>query len=314
MRQAVLLAELASEQWGLLTAAQAVKLGVTHQALAQLLREGAVKRVQHGVYRMTGAPPSMFDDIRAAWLAIDPRRSAAERLRAPDAVVCLRSAAWLHELGDMDADRYQFKVTGRRQSRRSDVIFRRGVLARDEWCRVEGLPVTTIVKTIGDLASAYTDGGHLANVVRDAITMAGVDAEAIIAILNPHARKYGYRDGEAVVSRFLEEAGLPLATLQAVALYPSAQRDNTDDARLDILANHPELEQRLLEISKVAVDELVQSREFQDALTSTKSEASRRLVTGLVLDSMRTKAAGLLSQSLQNKVLFPRQTADDAGR
>lgn len=304
VRQAVLLAELASEQWGLLTAAQAVKLGVTHQALAQLLREGAVERVLHGVYRMTGAPPGVFDDLRAAWLAIDPRRSAADRLRAPDAVVSFRSAAQVHGLGDMDADRHQFTVTSRRQSRRPDVIFHRSDLARDDWYLVDGLPVTTIVKTIGDLASARTDGGHLASVVRDAITMAGCDAERIAGVLSPQAHKYCYPDGQGLISRFLEEAGLPLATLQAVALYPPAELKSTDDTRLEVLANHPELQQRLLAISRAAVDELVQTREFQDAVASCRSAAFRRSVTELLFDTLRTKAADVLTQSLLDKALF----------
>ncbi len=70
-----------------------------------------------------------------------------------------------------------------------------------------------------------TDGGHLAGVVRDAITAQGIDADVITEVLRPHAHRYGVKlgDGTGLVARFLEEAGIPKATRQAVDLLTTRQ-------------------------------------------------------------------------------------------
>jgi predicted transcriptional regulator of viral defense system len=216
----VVLADLAAEQWGLLTAAQAAEHGVSNQSLAHLQRAGAVERLAHGIYRLTGAPGDEFDELRGAWLGLAPKLAASDRLRQPDAIVSFASAARVHGLGDLEADRHEFTVDRRRTSRRTDIRFHRGRVADRDWRPVNGLPTTTIPKTIADLASVHTDGGHLAGIVRDAITMRGIDADAIAEVLRPYAHRYGVRlgDGTGLVTRFLEEAGIPKATLQAVDL------------------------------------------------------------------------------------------------
>lgn len=220
MSHQLVLAELAADQWGLLTAAQAAEHGVSNQSLAHLHRAGALERLAHGTYRLTGAPGDELDELRGAWLGLAPRLTASDRLRHPDAVVSYRSAARVHGLGDLEADQHEFTVDRRRTSRRTDIRFHRGQLAERDWRPVNGLPTTTIPKTIADLASVNTDGGHLAGVVRDAITANGIDADVIAEVLRPYAHRYGVKlgDGTGLVARFLEEAGIPKATRQAVDL------------------------------------------------------------------------------------------------
>ena len=60
----LILAEVAAEQWGLVTSAQAADRGVSNQAIAYFLRAGALERLAHGVYRLTGAPGDEFDELR----------------------------------------------------------------------------------------------------------------------------------------------------------------------------------------------------------------------------------------------------------
>ncbi|MDN5757007.1 MAG: type IV toxin-antitoxin system AbiEi family antitoxin domain-containing protein [Tomitella sp.] len=206
------LSDLAAEQWGLVTAAQARSLGVTPQALARFARQGILERLVHGVYRAAGAPPSPLDDLRAAWLTLDPARCARDRRReARPAVVSFRSAAAVHGLGDLAADAMEFTVSGRKQTRRPDVRIHRGELDRGDWTVVDGLPVTTVLRTIRDLASARTDGGHLAGAVRDALTRQLVEDDQVAEALRPYAHRYGAAlgDGDALVSRLLNEAGVP---------------------------------------------------------------------------------------------------------
>lgn len=221
------IADLAEQQWGLVTTAQARQSGVSRHAMARLAGDGLLERLSYGVYRVVGSAPSPLDELRAAWLALRPAEIPANRLGEPDAVVSYRSAAKYHQLGDLDADRFEFTIASRTQSRRPDVRFHREQLSSGDWQVVGGVPVTTIAKTIGDLARSRTDGGHLAGVVRDAITIATADVDEIVEALEPHARLYGAQpgDGRGVVARFLEEAGVPRAVQQAVALAPSAFAD-----------------------------------------------------------------------------------------
>jgi hypothetical protein len=220
MNSQLVLAELAAEQWGLLTSAQAAELGVSNQALAHLQRVGGLERLAHGLYRLAGSPGDELDELRGAWLGLAPKETATTRLRHPKGVVSYRSAARVHGLGDLDADRHEFTVDRRRTSRRTDLRFHREHLAERDWRPINGLPTTTIAKTIADLASVNTDGGHLAGVVRDAITIKGIDAEVIAEVLRPHTHRYSVKpgDGLGLVARFLEEAGIPKATRQAADL------------------------------------------------------------------------------------------------
>lgn len=224
-------AAIADEQWGLVTSAQARAAGVTLQSMARLTNEGVLERVTHGVYRVVGAG-SPLDDLRAAWLALEPEQRAADRLREPDAVLSHRSAARYHQLGDLDADRFEFTVAIRKQSKRPDLRFHRESLAPDEWQIVTGLPVTTIVKTISDLAKTRTDGGHLAGVVRDALALASVTAEEISSALAPYAHHYGQQlgHGDLLLAQLLDEAGIPKATQQAAQL--TAPKPSQADAAL----------------------------------------------------------------------------------
>lgn len=215
------MADLAAEQWGLVTTAQARGLGVSPQAAARLTNQGALERMTHGVYRVTGAPPSPLDPLRSAWLALDPARRAGERLRDEvPAVVSHRSAAAVHELGDLEADQLEFTSAERKQTRRPDVRIHRAQLGRDEWTVVDGLPVTTVIRTVADLAAVHLDGGHLADVVRDALIRRHVDDRRLIAVLRRHAHRYGapMGDGAAVLTRFLQESGVPGPIGQAVKL------------------------------------------------------------------------------------------------
>jgi predicted transcriptional regulator of viral defense system len=217
-------ADIATEQWGLVTTAQALAVGVSGPTMARLARDGVLHRLEHGVYKVNGSGYDPRDELRAAWLMLAPQRTATARIgdQPIDAVVSHRSAARLLELGDLDADLFEFTVNGRKQTRRKDIRIhvRSTEVARDAWSLVGGLPVTTATKTIEDLAATHTDGGHLAGVVRDAITTAVVDLDRLSQVLRPYSHYYGApsSDGRGLIRSLLQEAGLPRTTTQAVEL------------------------------------------------------------------------------------------------
>ncbi|MEU1956779.1 type IV toxin-antitoxin system AbiEi family antitoxin domain-containing protein [Nocardia rhamnosiphila] len=207
------LADLAGAQWGLFTSAQVGELGFTAQQLKRLADAELITRLRQGVYRLTGAPESPADPVRAEWLALEPKRMAGDRLtdEVQVGVVSHRSAALLQGLGDIDADVHEFTVQRRRSTRSRDVRFRIRELARTDWHLVKGLPVTRPLRTVVDLAEDGTDGGHLATIVRDAIITGDVTRDELAEALRPFAHRYGMRigDGAALVRDFIGQAGIP---------------------------------------------------------------------------------------------------------
>lgn len=213
------LAEIATEQWGLVTTAQARKIGLTPQTMAKMARAGSLVRLVHGVYRLSGSPIDMHEGLRAAWLALDPSRTATERILDESVdIVSHRSAALLLGLGDLDADRMEFTVPLRRQTRRSDVRLHRAAVGTDDWALAAGLPAATPLRVIADLAATRIDRGHLATVVRDAILKHALAMDITAAELARHARGYGAAtgDGQGLLTLLLREAGIPRSTVDIV--------------------------------------------------------------------------------------------------
>lgn len=224
------LSDLASAQWGLVTATQARQAGVTVQQLARLTSQGALERLRHGVYRLAGAPIDTRTDLKAAWLSLAPHLSIDERLAdSAVAVVSHRSAADLHQLGDLEADAFEFSLPGRKQTRDPQITLHRRHLTQDQWTVVDGLPVTTVPITIGDLARSGVDGGHLAGVVRDAITTKHTDVDQVANVLAPFARRYGAGpgQGEQLLRRLLQQAGVPANTRRMGELLDPARPNLT---------------------------------------------------------------------------------------
>jgi hypothetical protein len=224
------LADVAAGQWGMITTAQARALGHTPQTLSRLASRGTLERLAHGVYRITGVPADPSDAVRSSWLTLDPTHTAAERLRSttPD-VVSHRSAAVLQHLGDVAADRVEFTAPRRRQTRRPDIRLHRAQLRPESWTIIDGLPVTTPIQTIVDLARSHLDGGHLAGVIRDALVTYHIDSDEVVAALRPHAHVYGapIGDGAALLRAFITSAGIPETTIKTAALAGDASAAQT---------------------------------------------------------------------------------------
>lgn len=213
------LAEIAADQWGLVTAAQARRVGITAQNMSQMAKAGDLVRLAHGIYRLAGNPIDRHEDLRAAWLALDPSRTAADRITEQDVdIVSHRSAALVLEIGDLAADVMEFTAPQRRQTRRTDVRLHRGATHGD-WALADGLPVATPLRIIADLAAAGIDRGHLATVVRDAMIKYDLPADAVAGVLARHARRYGGAtgNGSGLLTVLLREAGVPRSTVDIAA-------------------------------------------------------------------------------------------------
>ncbi len=249
------LAELSASQWGLLTTAQAAARGVSRVQLARLADAGGLVRIAHGVYRDAGAPSDEFEDLRAAWLSTEPSRLAEDRLgdQAAGVVVSGGSAAWLHRVGDLRADRHEFTVPVRRQSQRPQIRYRQRQLDGIDVTVVGGLPVTTLERTIADLVEERVDLSLVADVLADAVRVTRMDFERLEDLLGPLAERNGFRrgDGQGLFARLAELAGLDPVSLA---------REIASSGRLGELVAAEYL--RRADLSKEALDQIT-SRHVQ---------------------------------------------------
>jgi len=192
------LAEIAQDQWGLVTRRQAEAAGVSRATIARLSAEGSVlERVAFGVYHLSGAPIPDHLGLRAAWLQLAPDIPAWERT-PEQGVVSHRSAAALYGLGHLPAHRHEFTIPTRRQTRRSDVRLHERRLRSDEWIALSGLYVTRPSRIASDLLSDREDPEAVAHIISDAIRGVYDYPGIFVDALAPHAAHFGLRRGDGV--------------------------------------------------------------------------------------------------------------------
>lgn len=208
------LATVTSGQWGMVTTAQAQKLGVSRLTLSRLAQGGHLERLSHSVYKVASAPSGEFDDLRAAWLSTEPGRLAWERLddRPGNVVVSGESAASLHGIGNFWATRNEFTTPVRRQTQRPDIHFRTRELPAEDVTIREGLPVTTVERTLADLVETRTQLDHVGDSLRDAARKSHIDAKRLVQLLSPLAERNGHakHNGMALFRQLQEAAHLEL--------------------------------------------------------------------------------------------------------
>lgn len=205
------LGRLAEDQWGLVTRRQAELAGIPPATLGRLTADGSVlERVAHGVYHVSGAPYPDHLGLRAAWLQLAPELPAWSRGPA-QGVVSHRSAAALYGYGHLPADRHNFIVPGRRQSRRPDVHLHRRQLAEGEWVDLRGLLVTRPARIASDLVEDREDPGAVAQMLADAIRAGQDHPGAFAKALALHAARFGLHrdDGVSLLRWLLDLVGDP---------------------------------------------------------------------------------------------------------
>jgi hypothetical protein len=205
------IAETAQEQWGLVTRRQLERAQIPLTTLERVTAPGsALERVAHGVYQLVGTPTPDHLELRAAWLQLVPDVPAWERTAA-QGVVSHRSAAALYGIGHLPADRHEFTVQKRKQTRRPDVRLHRRPFKDAEWIQLRGLPVTRPSRIASDLLYDHEDPEAVAQIVADAIRPVYDYPGTFTETLAPHASRFGLRrnDGMALLRWLLELVGDP---------------------------------------------------------------------------------------------------------
>ncbi|WP_156046109.1 type IV toxin-antitoxin system AbiEi family antitoxin domain-containing protein [Herbidospora cretacea] len=205
----------ATDQWGLVTTAQAKLAGLGSVDLARLHEAGLIESAGRGVYLVAGAPVPDHLEIKLAWLRLDPARPAWQR-HQPDTyggVVSHTSACRLHGLGDIPASRVEITVPTRRTTREPGVKLHRAAVDPSDVTIVDGLPVTRAERTVADLLAARADGGHVGGVVADALRLGLADQTHLTTRIAPFTKAYGLShsaSSQDFLTYLLEPAGAKL--------------------------------------------------------------------------------------------------------
>lgn len=149
------LVTVADEHDGLFTAEQARESGFTDSVLSRLAQRGRIERTGRGVYRIPYVPLNRLSQYREAVLW-------ARAHRGPEKVALSHETA-LSVYGISDANPAAIHLTVpkaarlRRESPKA-VVVHRVELLDEEVTVIEGLPVTSVARTVADLLDA---GGRL---------------------------------------------------------------------------------------------------------------------------------------------------------
>lgn len=104
------LREIALDQYGYATTAQAAEVGVSNPSLSMLVKRGRLKRVAFGVYRVPQVAPTIFDRYMLALLWTGCDEAALSHETALDA----------YEVCDVNPTAIHVTVSARRRIRRKD--------------------------------------------------------------------------------------------------------------------------------------------------------------------------------------------------
>jgi predicted transcriptional regulator of viral defense system len=184
---------VAEGQGGYFTTRQARGAGYSRSLLAHHARTGQFLHARHGVYRLARFPSSGIEDLYATWLEVGER-----------AVVSHDSALALYGLSDLIPSEIHLTVPRTNSRRHAHVRLHTSALAADETTRREGLPVTTVARTIADLATAGLADELLDQAVREALDRGLITRRDLES---QRARRRGR--AKRMIERALDESGSP---------------------------------------------------------------------------------------------------------
>lgn len=148
---------LAEGQAGHFTAAQAGAAGVSLRALSGRVKRGDLERVRYGIYRLRRFPHHPHEDLVAACL-----------WAGPDSAVSHDTALVVHGISDAMPASIHVTVPRAFRGRQSGVVVHRAPLNSNEREVRDSVPVTTLARTLVDVA-AVSDPTVVRQAVEDAI-------------------------------------------------------------------------------------------------------------------------------------------------
>lgn len=160
--------DIAEDQMGYVTTAQAAAVGVHPVLLVQLARRGRLERASRGVYRLVEFPVHPLAQYMQATLWPHGQRG----------VLSHETALALHELADSDPSKVHITVPAAFRVQRtvpSYLVVHRADLPAEDITRLEAMPITTPARTIRDCMAANVGPALISQAVGQARQSGAVD-------------------------------------------------------------------------------------------------------------------------------------------
>jgi len=185
---------IAEAQAGYFTTAQASAMGVDRQRLARYAVAGRLERIRRGVYRLVPFPRSPHEDLFVAWLET-----------GPDSVISHDSALALYELSDALPAAIHVTVPPTASRRHPGLRLHTNQIGAEEITHYDALPVTTVARTIADVALAGLADELVEQAVEEAVRNGLVTPALLLAAAEPRGPRV-----TGIIRRALERLGQPL--------------------------------------------------------------------------------------------------------
>jgi predicted transcriptional regulator of viral defense system len=134
--------------------------------------------VAHGIYRLTQFPSSSFEDLFVAWLRCGPK-----------AVISHESALAVYDLSDVLPGGVHVTVPRTASRRRKGIRLHTNRLWPANVVKREGFSVTSVPRTIADVAKSGLSEDHVARAIQEALQRGLTTPQALLA----EARRRGGR-------------------------------------------------------------------------------------------------------------------------
>ncbi|HQF63457.1 MAG TPA: hypothetical protein PLT26_13235 [Anaerolineaceae bacterium] len=162
--------QTAETQGGYFTAAQARRVGFTWERLSCNVKTGKFQRARQGVYRLVQFPASPYEDLFVAWLQVGEQ-----------ATVSHESALVLYDLSDVLPDEIHLTVPRTASLRRAGLRLHTATLSIGEVTSRNGLPVTTVERTLLDVMRSQLSPTLVEQAVQAAIRRGLTSPQKLLA-------------------------------------------------------------------------------------------------------------------------------------
>lgn len=166
--------ELAENQQGYFTSADAKSLGYEYPYQHYHVKQGNWIRVDRGIFRLKNFPAAKYEDLIRWWLWSRKK-----------GVISHETAAAVYDLGDLLPSKVHLTVPRNfRKVVARGVVLHKDKLDESEIERSDGFRITTPLRTTMDLAKSLLDPERLSAVVKDAIQKGLVTKKQLLDVLS----------------------------------------------------------------------------------------------------------------------------------
>ena len=175
--------KIAETQHGYFTTYQASKAGYSRKDVSSLTKRNKFVRVFHGIYRITHYPASENEDLMAAVLKCGPQ-----------AVISHDTALAVYQLSDVMPGTIHITIPKNRSRRQKGIKYHTSRIAPQETTTFNGLPITTVERSITDVIRNGMDATLIKQAIKQAIKRGMITSSSLMK----QASQYGEKTRDEV--------------------------------------------------------------------------------------------------------------------